>query len=90
MIDRNNEVEHTGLKVKPNHVKDVQNLMKKYSSLRFLYNPFYWERRQFFEIGYGGDGSDVSAFDIELYESGWMWEEEKEVPWWRKLFGGRK
>lgn len=92
MIDRNNEVEHTGLKIKFNHIKDVQNLMKQYSSLRFLYNPRFWKHGPYFEIGYGGDGPDVSAFDKELYESGWLWEREEEdrTPWWQKLFGRKK
>ena len=89
MHDKRNEVEHTGLKVKANHIKDVQNLMKQYSSLRFLYNPMQW--KEHFEIGFGGDGPDVSAFDRELYESGWLWEREEEerIPWWKRLFGSK-
>lgn len=93
MNDRKNEVEYTGLRIKPNHIKDVQNLMKQYQTIRFLYNPQLWERQQYFDIGFGGNGPDMSAFSKELYESGWLWEEEKvevKVPWWKKLFWSKK
>lgn len=89
MYDRKNEVEHTGLKVKINHIKDVQNLMKQYQTIRFLYNPLPW--KNYFEIGFGGSGPDISAFSRELYDSGWLWEKEenKKQPWWKHLFGSK-
>ena len=93
MIDKNNEMEHSGIKIQFNHIKDVQNLMKKYDSIRFLHNPMFWKHGSYFEIAVGGKAVEVNEFTKEIYEANWDWEKpqpEKKIPWWKKLFGGRR
>lgn len=92
MIDKRNEVEHTGLRIKPNHIKDVQVEMKKFPTIRFLYDPLLWEHNSYFEIGIGGSGPELNNLYQVIHKSGWLWEEAKievKIPWWKRILRGK-
>ena len=70
MQDYRNQVEHSGIKSWFNHLKDVQNLMKKYPSIRFLHNPEFYCSHSYFVISFGGDVKECNEFSNEIYQAG--------------------
>lgn len=88
MIDKNNGVEYSGIRIKHNHIKDVQNLIKDYPTIRFLSNPEYYPNFKYFRISFEGDVKECGRFANEIQEAGWEWKiEEPKKTFWQKLFG---
>ena len=82
------DVTWSNVKIRMNHLVDIQDFVRQYPSLRFLHNPMP-DRRGFFTISIGGEGPDISAFQKELWEVGWTWEEPKpqKKSLFKRIFG---
>lgn len=82
------DVTWSNVRIKMNHIIDLQNLVREYPSLRLLHNPKP-DRKGFFTISIGGEGPDISAFQKELYQIGWFWEDHKpkKKSFLKRIFG---
>jgi hypothetical protein len=87
MQDRNNDVEVSGYRIKPECIILVQQEMANWPSVRFLCNPDYSKYESCYRVAFGGRGNDVREFEksIETY----IYEEPKLIKksLWKRLFG---
>lgn len=82
MNDKRNEVEIYGTKIVTSKIVEVQQLLKKYPSIRFIGNPIGWG--DFQVINYGGAVLECNSFQKEITNLHYIYlEEPPKRSWWK-------
>ena len=72
------EAEYSGIRIKKECLKDLQNVLKVYPSIRFLYDPQFDRQFHYWRISIGGKAKEINMVCSEIYQNKWAWEKQKE------------
>ena len=73
------EAEYCGIRIKKECLKDLQNVLKVYPSIRFLYEPQFDRVFRYWIISIGGKSKEINMVCSEIYQNKWAWEKPEEA-----------